>query len=243
MKDSSILELELKKLGLTTKESRIYLVALEKGHSSVQDIAKEVKLSRPTTYRIIESLEKKGLLLGYKKKEGKLISAQSPDELLGILRVNKRRIEEQEREFLRIISLLKAQYSEPYKNEIKAYSGELGQRYILDDFSTTHSTSIFFLFHSNSDPLLPLLEETYDKIRKRLGNSCSLKEMFPTHIDSLHQEFVERKFVPHLDSFFPGTIIITEKVIYAIENEFFVIEQENIVQLLRSIAESFWNTK
>jgi len=46
------IELELRKLGLTEKEVRVYLVGLELGPVSVQDIAKVAQIARPPLMRL-----------------------------------------------------------------------------------------------------------------------------------------------------------------------------------------------
>ena len=107
----SLIELELRKLGLTEKEVRIYLAGLELGPTSVQNIAAEARLTRPTTYEIIKKLEQKGLFAETGRKGKRYFTAQSPENILGILRTQKREIEEKEREFIRIISVLELRYS------------------------------------------------------------------------------------------------------------------------------------
>ena len=110
-----ILPLELRKLGLKEKEVQVYLTGLELGPSSVQKIAKKAKITRPTTYEIIKTLEKKGLFIETKQKKKRLFVAQSPERILGILKIKKREIEEKEREFIRIIATLQSKYSEKLK--------------------------------------------------------------------------------------------------------------------------------
>jgi len=51
---------ELQKLGLSDKESKVYLASLELGPAPIAAIAKQASVNRPTTYVIIESLIKKG---------------------------------------------------------------------------------------------------------------------------------------------------------------------------------------
>ncbi len=135
------IELELRKLGLSEKEARVYLASLELGNTSVQSIAKKVNLSRPTAYRTIESLQEKGLIEKPGKKSTKII-ARSPDELLGMLRAEKRRVEEKEREFIRIISALKTKYAGAGKNEIKIFSGKEGEKFLFEELSATNANKI-----------------------------------------------------------------------------------------------------
>jgi len=92
-----ILPLELRKLGLTEKQALVYLTALELGYTSIQKIAQKAKISRPTTYEIVKTLEQKGLISESKDKNKRYFIAESPDKLLGILRIEKRNRRERKR--------------------------------------------------------------------------------------------------------------------------------------------------
>ena len=50
------LKKELEHLGLSDKEAKVYLAALEMGPSPVQDISHKAHVNRATTYVMIESL-------------------------------------------------------------------------------------------------------------------------------------------------------------------------------------------
>ena len=119
------IELELRKLGLTEKEVRIYLAGLELGPSSILNIAQKAGLARPTTYEIVKKLEEKGLFAESKQKKKRYFIAQSPERILGLLRTQKREIEEKEREFIRIIAALESKYSKE-KEGVKVFKGKEG---------------------------------------------------------------------------------------------------------------------
>ena len=137
---------ELKKLGLNKKEADLYLFLLEKGSATVLEISKEIGISRPTIYRTLRNLQMRELVFSDKEKKKSFFSASSPDSLLRILKIQKRRVEEQEREFLRIISVLQSKYHLlSNKNEIKSYQ----KKFLLDDFSNTLSKKIYILYSDN----------------------------------------------------------------------------------------------
>lgn len=191
-----IIAFELRKLGLKEKEVAIYLAALELGYSSVQKIAKQAGVSRPTAYEIINELLKKGLMRESKRKgltkgEKNLFSAESPDKLLGLLRVQKREIEEKEREFIRIISALRAKYYLTGQSEIRSFEGAEGIKVLLDDFSQSQTDEIFVLTDSSSS--LKDWQHRYPEIKKRLGGLI-VKERTRKN--------------------FKGTLIIYDKIIY-----------------------------
>jgi len=191
MKETFPIELELRKLGLTEKEVRVYLAGLELGPSSVQRIAALAKITRPTTYEIIKKLEEKGLFAEVKQKGKRIFLAQSPERILGILRVQKREIEEKEREFIRIIAVLEAKYSKE-KEGIKIYREREGLK-ALEEILSFSSTPEILVINSK---ILPISrqkrERIYQKIKKRLG------------------KIVVKEF----DAKFEGSLIIFDKIIF-----------------------------
>lgn len=72
---------ELQKLGLTEKESGVYLASLELGPDTAQNIAKKAGIGRPITYVQIELLKKKGLMSQLEKNGKAVFVAESPEKL------------------------------------------------------------------------------------------------------------------------------------------------------------------
>ncbi len=182
-----ILPLELRKLGLTEKEVRVYLAGLELGPSSVQKIAALTKITRPTTYGIIKRLEEKGLFAEAKQKGKRYFVAQSPERILGVLRIQKREIEEKEREFIRVIAALESKYSKE-KEGIKVFRGKESLKALEETLSFSQTSDIFIINPKKSKKL----KEIFQKIKKRLG------------------KIEVREISAKLD----GTLIIFDKVIF-----------------------------
>ena len=80
---------ELEHLGLTEKESRVYLAALEMGPSPVQDISHKAHVNRATTYVMIESLSARGLMSTFQRQEA-FLCRQSPERLMTIVEREQR---------------------------------------------------------------------------------------------------------------------------------------------------------
>ena len=57
-----MLEKYLQDIGLNEKESKVYLALLAVDNSSVLDLSKKTELNRSTTYVVLETLAKKGLV-------------------------------------------------------------------------------------------------------------------------------------------------------------------------------------
>ncbi len=212
-----MINLELRKLGLKEKEVNVYLAALELGFSSVQNIAKKAGISRPTAYEIIKELIGKGLMKEIRRQgttqgERTFFAAESPDNLLGLLRVQKREIEEKEREFVRIISALRAKYNIAGQSEIREFEGKNEIKVLLDDFSQSQTANIYFIGADQNN--LKLWRDKLPEIKKRLGE-IKLKEI--------------RKNIP-------GTLIIYDKIIYLSSPEnALLIENKLIVELIKSL--------
>jgi HTH-type transcriptional regulator, sugar sensing transcriptional regulator len=173
MENRSI-ELELRKLGLTEKEARVYLAGLELGPGSVQKIAETVGIPRPTAYQIIRKLEEKKLFVEVKQAKKIYFTAQSPGKILGLLRVQKRELEEKEREFIRIISALDLKYS--LKGEVKIFKGKEGLK-ALEEIISFSSTPDLILINQEAIPIKADRRKIiYKNIEKRLGK-ITIKEI------------------------------------------------------------------
>lgn len=160
------MQLELRKLGLTEKEAKVYLAGLELPPSSVKFLAEKIKMTRPTVYEIIKRLEEKRLFSELKEGKKRLFTAQSPESVLGILRTKKKELEEREREFIRIIATLEARYP---KGGIKIFRGRDGLR-ALEEIISFSSTPEIFIFNNKNCPIKAVkMKRIFQEIKKRLG--------------------------------------------------------------------------
>ena len=89
-----MIEKVLEKLGLSEKEAKVYLAALELGAATVQQIANKADVLRPTTYLILEAMLKKGLMTSADKGKKTLFSAEPPAQLERYLDYQVRGLEE-----------------------------------------------------------------------------------------------------------------------------------------------------
>jgi len=216
-----VIALELRKLGLKAKEVSVYLAALELGWSPVQKIAQKAGVSRPTAYEVIRGLIKKRLMRQVKRKgvirgEKTFFAAESPDKLLRLLRIQKREVEEKEREFIRIISALQSKHYLAGQSEIRTYEGKEQLKVLLDDFSQSQTEEIIFL--SDAPETLKPWREKLPDIKKRLGG-LKLNEIKPKKS-------------------FKGTLIIYDKLVYlpsSAKLSALLIINKEIVELIKAL--------
>lgn len=75
----------LRSLGFTESESKLYLVSLETGPATVQDLAKKAKISRVTAYAAVDALVRNSLMSTLQQAKKRLFSAESPDRLISFV--------------------------------------------------------------------------------------------------------------------------------------------------------------
>lgn len=240
-KDTLPIELELRKLGLREKEVSVYLAGLELGPTSVQEIAKKAKFTRPTVYVAIKNLKEKGFFAEIKKEKKKYYLAQSPASILRVLKVKKREIEEKEREFIRIIAALESRYSKE-RQGIREYKGKKGLKALEEKLSFTASSEIFVLSSKTDLREMKKRERIYQKIKKRLGK-VEIKEIYPQKIKAKRAAppWLKRKFSP-LPGIAGTLIILSDTVIFlsSQKQEGLLIENEVIANSLRVLSKTLW---
>src|SRR3972149_2621050 len=71
----------LEQLGLTQKESAVYLAALELGQAPVLQIARKAKVKRPTAYVTLSNLHEKGFIEVIPKGSSTWFQAVDPEKI------------------------------------------------------------------------------------------------------------------------------------------------------------------
>ena len=126
--------------------------------------------------------------------------------------MQKREVEEKEREFVRIISALRAKYNIAGQSEIRSFEGKNEIKILLDDFSQSQTANIYFIGTDKS--AFKLWQDKLPEIKKRLGE-IKLKEV--------------KKDIP-------GNLIIYDKLIYLVSSdEALLIENKFVVELIKSL--------
>ncbi|MBI2483439.1 hypothetical protein HYV74_04675 [Candidatus Uhrbacteria bacterium] len=247
-----ILERELQKLGLTEKETRVYLAALELGPQPVQDIARKAGVNRATTYVMIESLTQKGLMTSFERGKKRLFNPEHPDRLLSMIRVRERELQEQEREFSQFLPQLRAiSSSSGERPRVRFFEGPEGLRAIREEILATEASEMWAAIEFKELPHV-LSPAENDEFERRLAERGVRQYVLCTGTiapDAV-QKHMERypnfslRSVP-VDRFpFTGEVTVFGNKIFAFSHRGkligAVIESEEIAKMLRSVFQLAW---
>jgi sugar-specific transcriptional regulator TrmB len=125
------------KLGLTARDSRVYIALLKNGVSSIRTISEQTGINRGSTYESIKNLMAAGLVSFRQSNVNKKYFAEDPTKILSIIKRRKEELDELNEQTKALIPTLvpKAAYM-PYAN-IKFYEDHEGVAVILRDVLET----------------------------------------------------------------------------------------------------------
>jgi predicted transcriptional regulator len=111
----------LQSLGLSKKESLVYLALLELGSAPAQKIADEAGVKKPTTYLALEDLRMRGLVTKIPNPRKVLYRANSPYELETVINTQVQKAQ-------RLLPALAARHKDTTGVKITFYEGASGIR-------------------------------------------------------------------------------------------------------------------
>ncbi|EFK97723.1 hypothetical protein LDC_0220 [sediment metagenome] len=124
----------LEDLGLTRTQSRVYFELLKFGASYPATLAQNSKLTRTTCYRVLESLNQKGLILKIKKNKKFFYEATNPKNIKIVLKNKEEKIKNQLENLTNILPCLTDLFfSSESLHNIEYYEGIDKYEHILGD--------------------------------------------------------------------------------------------------------------
>lgn len=240
---------ELKQIGLSDKEAKVYLASLELGKSSVQDIAKKAGVNRTTAYNMIESLIKRSLL--YTAKSGKRLAyvAENPEKILELVRLRKNDFEENEQDIIAILPELKSIYNlGPEKPRIRFFEGKDVAKEIFNDVLQTKPHSIDEVY--SADYLREVFsKEESETIHQQMVAEKIKQRTLYTRKEGPYETALsgsEERFLPQDKFPVSANIIIYDKKIalIALRGKLIgvIVESEEIARTMQTLFQLAWDT-
>jgi HTH-type transcriptional regulator, sugar sensing transcriptional regulator len=230
----------LKSLGMLDSEVRVYLATLELGPSTVLDIAKHTKLSRPATYTAIDALTARGLMSAVQRAKKRLFAAEHPDRLLAYAKRQEHELEAKVADLARAIPDLALRVGGE-KPIVKSYEGKGGLQAIIEDMRSTHPerldeiTNVDAMRSVLSDEDLAPLRKEYDRIRTNIRG---------LYAGSARPSAADARLLPPELASFKGTIEIYDNkvafVTFGGNIHSVIIENSDIAETMRALFGLAW---
>ncbi len=129
-----MLENFLQQLGLSDKETTVYLSMLGLGENAVSTISQKSKLTRTTVYSILETLNRKGFINQIEKNRIKYYQAKRPELILAMLDQRLRETNLQKIHFQKLLpqfqALINRSTTQP---KVRYFEGLEGIKQIYED--------------------------------------------------------------------------------------------------------------
>lgn len=176
-----MLEKYLQDIGLSEKEAIVYISLLSMENSSVLDLSKKTKLNRSTTYVVLESLAKKGLVTETTVGKKTHYQAEPPERLETYVEQRKIMLDEQAKKLKDVIPQIKSVQREGGEKPIvKYFEGRDGLVSLHEEFFLgQNENAISYLIYSKD-----LVDEIFSKQERdryrgmRLGKNIKSKVMY-----------------------------------------------------------------
>src|SRR3989344_5793051 len=168
---SNLLIKQLTEFGLGDKEARVYLALLELEIATVTEIATNSNINRSSTYVVLESLKKKGLVSTSEDKKVQRYIAVSPEMLLEEAKDNAIKAEEIKNKITDLVPELKALHKDTkQKPKVRVFEGKQALINALND-SLNNKTKIMRECSSpeNLFKIIPDSVSAYIQKRTELG--------------------------------------------------------------------------
>ncbi len=236
--------LALQNIGLSEKESLVYVALLKLGKANVTQIAELSKLKRPTIYVILEELRKKELVLKVPFAKKAVYIAKDPDAYF-------QESLSRAKEAYSTLAELKAMHHKDNKVSTMYFEGEDGVKEALFYRHKELENSEIVGFFAKGDKLSPPLLKQAHKWRESLNDlNITVRGIAPEHTSL--KEF--RKTDAALEEVFKtiacdayssdvsidATELFVRIVLFDVQQAI-IIENPAIVKTVKQIFELSWN--
>lgn len=238
------IENELKTIGLSENEAKVYLANLELGKASVLEIADLSEMKRPTVYLSLFSLQEKGVVRELKQNGKARFVAENPKI---VIQRQKNKIEQLESVLPQLMGIAAKGEAKP---KVRYYEGKEGIIDIYEDNLLEPKGSELLAFTSAQD-LHDIVGDYMSKhIERRVKRGIKARtivtnyEKFPKHFENAQRELREMRALKPEEFPFRGEInVYGNKVsIISLKNEIIglIVESQQVADNMRAIFELAW---
>ncbi len=240
------MENELKKIGFTKNESRVFLALIKLGECTIGPIEKEVGLFRQSLYNVLHHLADKGFVKIEKRNNRQIFIADDPDIILD-------QINTKQRLFERMLPDLHAMRgTKKYISDIKLYSGvKAFQLFHGKMLKNSLQNSEVCVLGAGGDAFLEIMRQgvffdRYEntRINKKISHKLLMYENQRNILPDYNQRrYVEMRFLPEIfhqpiaTQIWPDRVAIT---LFGTNPEIVEVKSEKITNGFKSYFDILW---
>ena len=241
----------LVKIGLRTKEAKIYLASLELGETTIIPLSKYAGISRTTAYVVTEKMAAKGFLSITRRGAHNYISPAPPEKLREFVIIKEQKAKNQREIAEEIIpSLLYLSSEMPNRPKVQYFSGRAGLRAIHEDLLSSGEVKDYYI--GSTQEIEKTLGKRFiiDWIRRRIkagifsyGIRIKSQEIKEDIYKTSRRMLREIRYAPEGFESPLYTIIYGNKVAFLTsKNEGFglIIESEDFGKTQKSMFDILW---
>ncbi|MEK7545339.1 MAG: helix-turn-helix domain-containing protein [Patescibacteria group bacterium] len=182
----------LQKLGLTSKESAIYMAAMELGVASpVATIAKKANINRTTAYDILEQLVHKGIVVTSKKSSSRYYEALPPEKIIAYLKEQSEKFSRLAQDAEKILPELKAHYQVSGRPKVYFYEGDEGLIRVYEETLTSSEEITAYASDQANQEAIPWYFPQYYK--RRAAKGIPIRGLFPDLPKNRERHLLDKK--------------------------------------------------
>lgn len=237
---------QLKKLGLSEKEARLYLISLETGPTTIAKLAQKSGVKRGTIYEFLGEMVEKGLLEVTVSGKRRLYCGTEPKKLQKIIERQKDILDK----LIPDLSLLTA--TSPARPKIKFYEGIEGILKAYYEILDLPDGSEVVGFATLGEIYKLFTRNDVDRyVKKRAAKKIKEKLIMPTdeysesHSQDNKKEWRETLLIPRNKFFITNEINVYQNKVAIVslgeEKVAVIIESQQIADSQRAIFNLIWN--
>lgn len=197
------MEEDLKKLGLSWNETKVYLSLVKIGETPVGGIINDLKVHRQIIYNALDELEKRNMVIKTLRNKVNHYKIADPEIIVD-------NIKQQELIASRLSRRIQEELkTEKKEQEINVIQGKENiRRYFINKYKEMPISSTLYLMHTEAKKFQEVMGEefllkTYDKLRagRKIHSKNLTSENYREEIEkynkNLNQEFRENRYLPY----------------------------------------------
>lgn len=243
----------LKKIGFSEKEAKVYIQLIHLGAQPASVISEKADINRTTTYDIIESLTKRGIISSIKRGGITYFKALDPKELLNYLEREKvehtKKLEAEQAEITLLLPALQSlENPESTKPKVTFYEGEKGMRQAYEDTLTSSETILAYANVEDMHKGLPnFFPDYYQRrgVEKKIHIKCIAPDNEVSRERHRHDKKENREMIllpTDKYEFSPEINVYEDKVLYASwrEKMAIIIKSQEIADFHKKMYKLCW---